>query len=289
MPIRSERQPQFSFQETAALQKIREHDCDTQLAYFLAVYCSLTEIVNEPVGRSSFKVIRKEIAKRSGASTKTVDKVAGELEKLGLLKVERLAGQDPIWTLVLLHEGSAPEPAPDLTPKEPSATVKGKEREFQEAIAGYLDPDDEAHAEVIEDALIFLGRSEQAGRPSKVVTPHEMALAAAALATFNRCFVWKRPDGTLVEGCDYGLGSHLTSIVLRIRERPTWDIPKHVRLVESAWRIRWWESNGPSEKRPHPNVIYGEKSFTNVIQDATDEAAGQSPAEIRKKRRYTRG
>lgn len=136
--------------------------------------------------------------------------------------------------------------------------------------------DCEVPDEMRADAVALLkGKRKVAGH---VVTPGEMARAAAGLAAFNRCFVWKDREES-----DFGLGAALTSIVMRIRERPTWDPSKHVRLVESAWRIRWWEQ-GSKPRRPNPNVIYGERAFEQVAQDAKEEAEGKTS-----KVRYGRG
>lgn len=104
---------------------------------------------------------------------------------------------------------------------------------------------------------------------TRIVTEQEMMVAAAALAEFNR-----------QAKADYGLGANLTSIVMRIRDRPSWDAAKHVRLVQSAWRIRWWERRGDDKRRAGPNVIYGEGSFDKVVQDAADEAHGTLVAPV---------
>lgn len=89
-------------------------------------------------------------------------------------------------------------------------------------------------------------------------------LAAASLAEFNR-----------QAGTDFGLGANHGSIVMRIRERPSWDAPRHIRLVQSAFRFRWWERQG-SSRRPTPAVIWGnERCFEQVVQDAVEEARGE--------------
>lgn len=162
-----------------------------------------------------------------------------------------------------------------------SSSKEAKEKEFITTVTGFVDPDIEGEGEVIEDGLGLLRAGKKVG--GKIVTPVEMAIAAACITAFNREFEWKGKRGS-----DYGLGANLTSIVERARERTSWDVTKHVRLVESAWRVRWWEQNGRSDRRPHPNVIWGGKSFDNVIQDARDEAGGEKVEQIRK-RRYTRG
>ncbi len=121
----------------------------------------------------------------------------------------------------------------------------------------FRDPELEA------DAAHFLKTKRKVG--SKVVTAEEMAIAVAALSAFNRA-----------GETSFGLGAHLTPIVGRIRERPTWDAAKFVRLVESAWRLRWWEKSGRGG-RATPAVVFGnERCFERVALDAADEAAGRT-------------
>lgn len=160
-----------------------------------------------------------------------------------------------------------------------SSTKAAKEKEFLDILAEskVFYQTEGPDPEELLDGLELLRRGQKVG--GRMVQPIEMAIAAACIATFNRCFEWKGKSGS-----DYGLGANLTSIVERARQRPSWDICKHVRLVESAWRIRWWEKIGRNDRRPHPNVIWGPKSFENVVQDAGDEAAGQTPTEF--KQRY---
>lgn len=178
---------------------------------------------------------------------------------------------------------------------KPSKVKAGAWNEFWEAAAGLLpfgadlvaaEPDEPlavtAPREVTLDAIEGLGQTHKVG--GKVVTPRELALAATAIAAFNRCFEY---DGK--KGSDYGLLANLTQVVMRIRERPSWDAAAHVRLVESAWRLRWWERSA-SRRRPTPNVIWSPKSFEQVVQDATAEKdakdKGQKPTDGG--RRFTR-
>lgn len=251
------------------------------------------------------------LAKRMTKSLRGVAGVKGRLKESGQLEVLEDGGgrgrpavywlnlpgmhrpETPQDSVESSHETPQPaapkaDPGSSSTTTTSSSSSKGKDRDFVLALGSAVDPDLEAEAEIIDDGLGLLRQGRKVGNPGKVVSPFEMAIAAAAIAAFNRCFEWKRPDGKTVKGSDYGLGGNLTSIVQRIRDRPSWGVEKHVRLVESAWRIRWWEKGGSSERRPHPNVIYGGKSFDNVVQDAADEAAGEAPSTIRK-RRYSRG
>ncbi|MCA1571240.1 MAG: helix-turn-helix domain-containing protein [Chloroflexi bacterium] len=126
--------------------------------------------------------------------------------------------------------------------------------------------------EMVRDAQELLRQKKKVDR--RIVTENEMMVAAHALAEFNRQL-----------DSDYGLGSQVTTIVMRIRDRPSWGAAKHVRLVQSAFRLKWWEQRG-SRRRPTPAVIYGERAFDQVVQDATEEARGKKPAE--RSGRFTR-
>jgi hypothetical protein len=135
--------------------------------------------------------------------------------------------------------------------------------------------------EVPVPALMVQDAGEQLRRKVKVdgrlVTPREMSLVAVVMAEFNR-----------QSGSDYGIGAHVKPIVGRIRERPSYDAGAHVRLVQSAWRLRWWERNGRG-RRPTPAVIYGNAGvFEQVVQDAVDEKAGKAPDVGEQAMRYTR-
>lgn len=177
-----------------------------------------------------------------------------------------------------------PIPSTTTSPssEKPPTSKAGKERDFLAAAtaSGEFEASEDAEPPELVDGLELLRTGKKVD--GKLVTPVEMAIAAAAIHTFNRCFEWKGS-----QTADYGLGANLKSIVMRARDRPSWDASKHVRLVESAWRIRWWESNGSSNRRPTPNVIYGGNAFENVVQDAGAEAGGEKPAQIKKRR--TRG
>lgn len=94
----------------------------------------------------------------------------------------------------------------------------------------------------------------------RIVTAREMALAAAALSEFNRQLEGK-----------FELGPWLSLIVARVRDHPSWDAAAHARLVQSAFRLKWWERRG-EKRRAKPPVIWSERSFPNVVDDATREA-----------------
>lgn len=156
-------------------------------------------------------------------------------------------------------EGVAPvPPEPSIEPKEGSSSSGQAAMDF----------DDGVTPEMREDAAKLLKRKVKVA--GHVVTPAEMAKAAAALCEFNR-----------QASSDYGLGAHLTPVVGRIRERPSYDAAALVRLVQSAWRLKWWERNGRGGRRATPAVIFGNVGcFENVVQDAIDEKNGKSPADV---------
>lgn len=154
------------------------------------------------------------------------------------------------------HRQNRPGSTTNTTDKD--SVGKGSRGRRQLPVVG-----DSVPPAMVEDAAALLKRRTKVG--TQLVTPEEMALAVEALATFNR-----------VAEYDYGLAAHLKGIVGRVRERPSFDVAAHVRLVESAWRLRWWEKRG-SKRRATPAVIYGNAGvFEQVIADATDEKAGRS-------------
>lgn len=147
-------------------------------------------------------------------------------------------------------------------PPEPSKEKDGSSSSgTQEAIIEGVSP------EMQTDAAELLKRKVKVG--GRIVSEAEMGKAAAALAEFNR-----------QAGSEFGLGAHLTPLVGRIRERPSYDAEALVRLVQSAWRLKWWERNGKT-RRATPAVVFGNAAcFENVVQDAVDEKAGhERPAQ----------
>lgn len=131
--------------------------------------------------------------------------------------------------------------------------------------------------EIQKDAEQFLWAKRKVG--GKIVTPEEMLIAAAAMSEFNR-----QADS------HQGLASALTSIIGRVRDRPSWDAEKHVRLVQSAFRIRWWDRRpARGSGRLTPAVIYGnERCFENVALDAADEKAGKQQKIEQRRGRFRR-
>jgi len=143
-------------------------------------------------------------------------------------------------------EGSASSAAPPVSP-------------LVEALAGV-----EVPADLIADGEALLARKVRVD--GRVATADEIARAVASIAEFNR-----------QASSDFGVGAHLPSIVMRVRERPSYTTEAFVRLVQSAWRIRWWERRG-SKRRATPAVIFGNAGcFENVVQDAIEEKKGQAP------------
>lgn len=97
------------------------------------------------------------------------------------------------------------------------------------------------------------------------VTAEEMGKAVEAFDEFNT-----------QSGKRLSLGPHLTPIVGRVREVPAMTGSEHRKLVQSAFRLKWWEKGKAGSKRPlTPAVIYGtSKCFANVMSDQEEEAQG---------------
>lgn len=89
----------------------------------VAVYQALTEIANaqhRTGGREHFEASREEVGEFAGASTKTVDRVALLLKRLGLITLQRRDGKPNVWALLTPPEvpeegcdpGTPPSPGP---------------------------------------------------------------------------------------------------------------------------------------------------------------------------------
>lgn len=162
------------------------------------------------------------------------------------------------------HEGGeAASPEPSNNPNEPSSssTARGRRSGDGDTLKT-ADWHENTSTEARRDAeAIWRTRRKVEGH---MVTAGEIVIAAAALAEFN-----------VQSGSEFGVGAHLVPLVMRIRERPAYDADAHVRLVQSAWRLKWWERGGRG-RRPTPAVIYGNSAvFEQVVQDAVDERKGR--------------
>lgn len=148
-------------------------------------------------------------------------------------------------------------------PEQSSTSPRGADEEGsgRTACVPLLDVAPLLTTDLIEDAEALIERKTKVD--GRMVTAEEMAIAAVAVAEFNR-----------QSGSEFGLGAHVRAIVGRVRERPSYTPDAHVRLVQSAWRLRWWERSGRG-RRATPAVIYGNAGvFEQVVQDAVDEKKG---------------
>lgn len=245
------------------------------------------------------------LAPRMGRSARGVAGVKKGLKESGQLVIvqEDRDGRRGTYRLALSGLGgpdvqtqAAEAPGPELAQAELPGTPAGRPpgmkakdwAEFWEETGGLLSVDLDAAAEQVSgDGAMLVDALDLHRQNRKVdgqkVTPRELAIAATALAAFNRCFQWQGKEGS-----DYGLGANLTQVVMRIRDRASWDAAAHVRLVESAWRVRWWERESGS-RRPTPNVIWSQKSFEQVVQDAIAEKEAEDKGQKQATgRRFTR-
>ena len=220
----------------------------------------------------AYDIHAEDLAKAMGKKKGGVSGLKTGLKKSGQLVVEeRGKGSGDTFLIALPGLTTQSEPEPIEAPERPEKIKAKVWHEFWMAAYPYfpetLEVDSSVPVDprtmVALDALELLGQKRKVDK--KLVTTRELALATVCLITFNEEFEWEGKKGT-----DYGLGANLTDIVMRIRDRPTWDADGWVRLVESAWRIRWWEKNS-SSRRPTPSVIFSPKSFEQVVQDAIAE------------------
>jgi hypothetical protein len=204
----------------------------------------------------------KRLERRRGNGSRTSDwtVLAPQLEDRGPM-IDAASDEYPEGVSQLAQRGSGTETVgkengPGQVRFSGSPEQSGEQSESRPSSSSD-EPD-----ELAADAERLLKAKTKVG--TRQVTSEEMGVAVEALRAFNRC-----------SGSRYGLGAHLTPIVGRARERPSWDAAQHVRLVESAFRLRWWEQNGNARRgrRPTPAVIYGnERVFEAVVQDAIEEA-----------------
>jgi hypothetical protein len=240
---------------------------------------ALAEQANIAGATTTRGVSQADLAGMVGATDRTVRSNLKRLEDRGVIKRWATfdeAGNRSADIITLAIDGlpdAPPEdasagrsfPATTTTNSSKGGVVEGEGSGEREGALPLLDgvPD-----ELAADGAELLRTKVKVG--SRRVTPEEMAKALMALAE------WNRQAGQAI-----GIGSVLKPIVGRIRERPSMDAAKHVRLVQSAWRLRWWERRGKGQ-RAKPQVIWGNAQvFEQVVQDAVDEARranGSSPA-----------
>lgn len=270
------------------VERIAEMFDGRRLPVARSVYFAIVQLVAE-AGDVHGEATRKDLAALAGVSVRTLDENVAALEEAGLLhRIKRR--EDGLnlpnrWGLGPSPGGSAADgtTAASCTsaadaPQHPSADpskVKSGVKDVGRGPAALPVPDDiDIPEDLLADAAELARRKTKVD--GKIVQPAEMVIAAAAVAEVNR-----------QAGSDFGLGAHLRAIVMRARERPSYDAAAHVRLVQSAWRVKWWEKRGKGG-RPTPAVVYGHAGvFEQVVQDAVDEKHGRTP-DVSASSRYSR-
>jgi hypothetical protein len=232
----------------------------------LAARCPLTKrgiqnILGEVAARGCLHVLQKG----SGRGNLSTYQVVIPGEERMKLPDERV--KEPDGKVEVARPNGAPKDAPSeaVESKEVQSvnqSARARQAEFAEELRDAEVPD-----QLLADGKALLREGRKVD--GKLVTGREMAVAVAGLAEFNR-----RLER------DFGVGANLTSIVMRARDRPSWAPADHVRLVGIACEDPWWERRSKS-RRPTPNVIWGDRSFENVVQDAADRKAGKGPKRYR--------
>lgn len=245
-----------------------------------SIYLALVELAD--AGR--FEATRAVLAEYAGVTKRALDEYVPDFEEAGLLERERRSDEDGrsaphVWWLLRPAVGGEGEAAAGgavrFSPLPSSPTESSSSGDEGPGVQQLLPPQqvpptgasyDGVALAIVEDAEALLRQKRRVD--GRVVTVAEMERAAAAIDEFNKA-----------AGSDFGLGAHLTPLVMRLRERPSLDAAKARRLVQSAWRIKWWERNGRKGRRATPAVVFGNAGcFENVVQDAVQEAKGETPA-----------
>ncbi len=256
MTVRDGRTPPFVWASVSALEYLREQwdgpQAGVRVGTGLSVYHAFTELANEDHARTSigsdsgkFRTSRKRICECSGVSDKPVDKACRELERIGLLHIERVRadGTQPerpgsIHTYTLMEPpetyGSTPQVS-DSEPTEPVPTSYGASPEVKNKPADSVPSPPNKKKNNQE--------GKKTARPSvnrKPVTETEYALASEIIAAFNEA-----------AGSEFTVDAHLTPIVGRIREKPDLTADDHRQIIAGNFSDPWWKG------APGPEVIYG--------------------------------
>ena len=274
--------------EREALEMLAEHFTGRRLPIARSIYLAFVELAL--AGR--IETTRAVIADYAGVTRKALDDYVPEMEEARLIERERRsdgAGRSlpNIWTVHGKRGATAGSPGGPSAgeghaehPLRPSSSTSSKSERKDEGAGLRGSPSVSFHEAVPDEMAVDAhGLLAQKRRvDGRVVTGDEMVKAAAGLAEFNR-----------QSGSEYGLGAHLTAIVMRIRERPALDADGQVRLVQSAWRLKWWERQPRRRSgRVTPAVVWGNpRVFDAVWQDAAEEAKGRKP-DIGQTDRYER-
>jgi hypothetical protein len=270
----------------ADLDRIAEMFDGRRLPVARSVYFAVVQLVAEAGGPHG-EATRRELAVLAGVSVRTLDENVTALEGAGLMHRQKRREDGlnlpNLWALGPPGGGAADGTTPASCTSAADRTQQSSSPAGASSSSGVKDGGGGPAAlplpegvEVPDDLLADAG--ELLRRKKRVdgqqVRPGEMIVAAAAIAEFNR-----QADS------DFGLGAHVVSLVMRIRERPSYTAEAHVRLVQSAFRIAWWKKNGRRGGRPTPAVIYGHAGvFEQVVQDATDEKRGREVADTPERR-----
>lgn len=285
MSVRDQRTAPFCWQSVHALAHLRSNwspEASAGLQAGLLVYYALTEIANEQRSRaevgvdsSGFTAARRYVAARAGVSDRSVDRATVELERLGLLSIERngIRRKPNRYTLlepelvaqgndVRMSEGSqqandvrmSGEPTslvPRLTSEPSSHNVKKNGQEEKNP-----------HSP-----------TELPSVDRKRVDPDHWRLAAAIIEAFNA-----------LAGTRYTVQAHYRPIVMRIREHPELSADDHGAIMAAAFADPWWERPGRND-RPGPEVVYGKQAqFERSIETWRASAGSTSPAAPRRVR-----
>lgn len=241
-----------------------------------SLWLSMLELAD--VG-AEFVATRRDVADRAGVSKRVLDEyvprfIDAEMLTVELQQDERGKSLPSRFVLSGVQQrgratlGIPPSSSSSKTPADGDEEQRGGTEPHPPGGIGSWEG---VEPSIAADAQTFLkAKRREHGR---IVTEPEMLCAAHALTAWNRNM-----------GSEFGLGSQLQRIVGQVRDHPSWPPDKYVRLVDSAWRLKWWENSGRG-RRPTPAVVFGNANvFEQVALDAAAEAAGKAPADTPERR-----
>lgn len=285
MSVRDGRKAPFIWAAVDTLAYLRSEwsaEAGVSVGHGLSTYFALTELANEDRARANtqatqsgqFSTKRADICERAGISDKPVDKAVRELERIGLLTVERSGARASGY---VLHEADdvrcgvtphlAEEPATEQVRSRSGETPHPGTEKLRTVSIKKKNSKKEEHTE------------SESGRPKskvggKSVTDAEYLLADAIIAAFNAA-----------AGTSVTVAAHLTPIVGRIREKPDLTADDHRGIIAAVFAVPWWDG------APGPNVIYGnaaqfERSIETWRAGPRRLKAVDSPAHRRSQEEY---
>jgi hypothetical protein len=258
--VKDGRKAPFIWASVAALDHLRanwdqgEEDAKVRESVGRSVYYALCELANADHARTDmhqdsgkFKTSRKRICGQAGVSDKPVDRALRELERIGLLRVERgeTTGSRPgsISFYTLLEPDETCGLAPHVEPEKGAEKVRTSSGEGPHVDGKGAEPVRTPPSKEKKNSKEVKKHSGGKSRPRvnrKAVTDDEYDLATEIVAAFNAA-----------AGSGVTVDANLVPIVGRIREKSDLTAEDHRGIIAAVFAVPWWSGAAG------PQVIYG--------------------------------